>query len=102
MGMMERRPSPVLPLLAVTKQSARWHHAFRKQCAVGIQTVVWPLVVTSGPDKTPDACFELPMHTTEPARGARGFISASWAACDFFFFHKTSTSTFKLKPLTIK
>jgi len=29
--MMERRPSPVLPPLTVTKQRARWHHAFRKQ-----------------------------------------------------------------------
>ena len=28
---MERRPSPVLPPLTVTKQAARWHHAFRKE-----------------------------------------------------------------------
>jgi DNA polymerase/3'-5' exonuclease PolX len=28
---MERRPSPVLPPLTVTKQAARWHHALRQE-----------------------------------------------------------------------
>jgi len=77
--------------------------------AVGIQKVVWPLVVTSEPEKALNTRFKLPRHTAEPARGVRGFITASWESLRkypnteiFLFLTRPPTSTLKLKLLTNK
>ena len=67
---------------------------------------VWSL---PGPNKTPNAKFELPRHKTEPVRGACGFISASWDSMrkypkhrNFRFFTRSPTSTLNLKPFKIE